>query len=128
MEAITEVLNGFSFDQDDDQEQRFVVHDGRIEPEPFDIFGLTAVFAIVWGSDKFGGAKQGNCAVAEARYFGVGFDRTYQARKNCHPFGRLGSVPNPRYESFPRHKWRKRSTGIYQPPHATRNTDTIVVI
>ena len=34
LEAITEVLNGFSFDQDDDQEQRFVVHDGRIEQNP----------------------------------------------------------------------------------------------
>ena len=34
LEAIAEVLNGYRFDQDDDPEWRFVVHDGRIEPEP----------------------------------------------------------------------------------------------
>ena len=75
LEAIAEVLNGCRFDQDDDPEQRFMVHDGSIEPDRFDIFGVTGVFDIP-GVAKFHGATQCNCAVAEARYFGVGFDRT----------------------------------------------------
>ena len=52
LEAIAEVLNGYGFDQDDDREQRFVVHDGRIEPDRLDIYGLTAAFPLRWSEDS----------------------------------------------------------------------------
>ena len=44
LEAIAEVLNGFIFDQDNHPNQRFVVHDGRIQPDRFDIEGASAAF------------------------------------------------------------------------------------
>jgi len=46
LEAIVEVLNSFEFDQDDERDQRFVVHDGRIEPDHFEIDGATAAFPL----------------------------------------------------------------------------------
>jgi hypothetical protein len=42
LEAIAEVLNGLEFDQDEDRDQRFVVHDGRIEPDRFEIDNASA--------------------------------------------------------------------------------------
>lgn len=46
LEAIVKVLNGFEFDQDDEQDRRFVVHDGRIRPNHFEVDGATAAFPL----------------------------------------------------------------------------------
>ena len=47
LEAIAKVLNAFEFGQADMRDQRFVVHDGRIEP-PFCNNGLSAASPIRW--------------------------------------------------------------------------------
>jgi hypothetical protein len=46
LEGIAEVLNGFVFDQDDDQDQRFVVHDGHIKTNHFMADNTTAAFPL----------------------------------------------------------------------------------
>ena len=46
LEAIAKVLNGLEFDQAEDRDQRFVVHDGRIKPDRFDIDCASAAFPL----------------------------------------------------------------------------------
>jgi hypothetical protein len=48
LEAIAKVLNAFEFDQGDERDQRFVVHDGRIEPDRFCIDAVSAAFPLRW--------------------------------------------------------------------------------
>ena len=48
LEAIAKVLNAFEFDQGDERDQRFVVHDGRIEPDRFRIDAVSAAFPLRW--------------------------------------------------------------------------------
>ena len=47
---------------------------------------------------RLAGAKQDDCAIADAWHFGVGLGRAYktvnQVRKTCNPFGWLGSTPS----------------------------------
>ena len=51
LEAIANLLNAFEFGQGDKPGQRFVVHDGRIEPDPSIIEPLTAASPIRWWYD-----------------------------------------------------------------------------
>jgi hypothetical protein len=46
LEAIAKVLNGLEFDQDENRDRRFVVHDGRIKPDRFDIDSASAAFPL----------------------------------------------------------------------------------
>ena len=124
LNAIAKVLNRFEYDQGDER-LRFVVHDGRIEPNNFGNETMSAFPLRVWliskdgrripgdeqcdhedgGWDirrlrggKFGGAEQDNCAIADARHFGVGFDQALQDQvylvpHTCDPFGWLGATP-----------------------------------
>jgi hypothetical protein len=48
LEAIANLLNAFEFGQGDKAGQRFVVDDGRIEPDPSIIEPLTAALPIRW--------------------------------------------------------------------------------
>jgi hypothetical protein len=101
LEAIAEVLNGFIFDQDHDPDQRFVVHDGRIQPDRFDIEGVSAAFPRTNDDDyeevSLAELSRTIAPLLKRRYFGVGFDRAlhaqvYPARNPCHPFGWPGAT------------------------------------
>ena len=131
LEAIAEVLNGYAFDQDDDQEQRFVVHDGRIEPEPLDIYDPNRrVLPIRWSEDSEVSLAELSRAIAPLLKRGtlelVSIGHIKLERLAIRSDGWVQRQIQ-EYDSFPRDKWRTRSTGTYQPPHATRNTDTIAV-
>ena len=117
LEAIAEVLNGCRFDQDDDPEQRFMVHDGSIEPDRFDIFGVTGVFDIP-GSPSFMALRN---AIAPLLKRGtlvlVSIGHNKLERIAIRSDGWV-QCQIQRYQSFPRHKWHSRSTMTYQPgPH-----------
>jgi hypothetical protein len=48
LEAIAKVLNTFEFDQGEERDQRFVVHDGRIKIDRFGLDSVSAAFPLRW--------------------------------------------------------------------------------
>jgi hypothetical protein len=132
LEAIAEVLNGFIFDQDNDPDQRFVVHDGRIQPDRFDIEGVSAAFprrndddyeevSLAELSKTIGPLlKRGTLELVSIGHYKLKYVQLEKLA--IHSDGRV-QRQRQEYESVPRDKWHTRSTATFK-PRGVVNTET----
>jgi hypothetical protein len=128
LEAIAEVLNGFQFDQDEDQDRRFVVHDGRIQPDRFDIEGVSASprHASDDDSEDVSLAELSKTIAplltrGTLQLVSIGHYKLKYIQLETLAIHSDVQRQRQEYESVPRDKWHTRSTATYKPPRATRN-------
>jgi hypothetical protein len=57
LEAIAKVLNAIEFDQGEERDQRFFVHEGRIEPDRSNIDAVSAAFPLRWSYQSEDGRR-----------------------------------------------------------------------
>jgi hypothetical protein len=126
--AIAEVLNGFYFDTDDDPDQRFLVHDGRIRPDRFDISQVSAALPMRYCPDSDIAEevsleelsktiapllKRGTLELVSIGHYMVKY--ILLETLAIHSDGRV-QRQSKKFESCPRDEWYTRSTETFKPP------------